>query len=498
MERALRLIERVGNRLPQPFILFIYLCLALLVASFVVHHAGWTGVNPKTQSVVTAHNLISVSGFQTIMQKMVINFAHFAPFGLVLVMLMGVSLAEKSGLLESYIRLVTSRVPDALVIPIIVIAAACGNVGSDAGIVIVPPIAAIIFRRMGRHPLAGLVLGYAAATAGFTANLIPAGTDVLLAAITSEVYGAITPGAEVVATCNWYFMVVATFVLAGVGTVVALKATVPLCERYEIPADQEIEQQPLSSKQKRGLAWATVAGAIYIAAISMTIIPEDGILRDPDPAQLMRSPFFKSLIPIFFFLFILVGYTYGKVVGTIKKGADAVGFMIEALRSLAPYIALCFMIAQFINLFKWSRLDQLIAIGGARLLEAMNISGLPLFLAFIVMVAAINLFMGSGAAKWAILAPIFVTMLMHLNISPAATQLLYRIGDSVTNGMSPTYSFFPLMLGWVQQYDKKAGVGTVVSLLVPYAAATLMAWMVLLCGWYLLGLPIGIGESFGM
>lgn len=495
MEKFFRLIERIGNRLPHPLIIFLYLCIIILICSLIAGFLGWSAINPKTGENIAAVNLLSANGFKDFMQNMVTNFTGFKPLGLVVVMLMGVSLSEKSGFLEALIRLIVNKVPSLLVLPVIAIAGACGNIGSDAGIVIVPPIAAIIFKRLGKHPLAGLIFGYAAATAGFTANLIPAGTDVLLSAITTEIYGAIEPGAEVIATCNWYFMFIATFVMAAVATFVVKKYTIPLCKRYELPEEGELSEKTITEKEKKGLIWAIIVGIVYLGILSLTIIPQNGILRDPDPARFMSSPFFKSLIPILFFLFVAVGYTYGKIVGTIKKSSDIAHFMIGGVKSLAPYITLVFMIAQFITFFKWSHLDQLIAIRGAEFLQAINFSGISLFLTFIVMTALLNLFIGSGSAKWAIMAPIFVAMFYQLGLSPAFTQLLYRIGDSITNGISPLYVMFPLMLGWVEQYDEKAGIGTITSMLLPYAIFIGIAWFILLTIWYLLGLPIGIGES---
>lgn len=494
MEKFFRFIERVGNKLPHPIILFLYLCLFIVGLSFIAGLAKWSATNPKTGELVVAVNLLSAESFREFLETMITNFTHFAPLGLVVVMLMGVAITERSGYLETFIRAAIGRVPSWLVIPVIVIAAACGNIGSDAGIVVVPPIAAIIFKRLGKHPLAGLVLGYAAATAGFTANLVPAGTDVLLAAITTEVYGAIETGAEVVATCNWYFMIAATFVLGGVATFVVKKYTIPMCENYGRKGDVGDTTGGLTRVEKRGLIWATTAGIAYLALISLTIVPQNGILRHPDPDLFMRSPFFKSLIPILFFLFVVVGYVYGKIVGTIKKGGDAAQFMIEGVRDLAPYIALVFLIAQFIVFFRWSNLDQIISIKGAIMLQSLGFAGVPLFISFIVITMFLNLIIGSGSAKWAIMAPVFVPMFYHIDLSPALTQLLYRIGDSATNGVSPLYTMFPLILGWVQQYDKNAGIGTVASLLLPYAIFTFIAWTILLIVWYWIGIPIGVGE----
>ncbi len=454
---------------------------------------GWEAVNPKTGELVQATSLFSKAALQQMVLSMVHNFAHFAPLGLVVVMLMGVAVSEKTGLLEAAMKRVVFSVPEWLVIPAIIVLGACGNIGSDAGIVVVPPLAAIIFKKMGKHPLAGIVLGYAAATAGFTANLAPAGTDVLLSAITTEAMQTIEPGGEVVATSNLYFMIASTFMLAVLFTWVVKKFTLPLFrdEKIEISSEEHVG---LTNIEKRGLRWAVVVGVFYLILVFSTIIPENGLLRHADPKLFMRSPFFKGLIPILFFFFVIVGWVYGKVVGTVKKKVDIVHFMVEGVRALGPYIVLCFMIAQFIKLFQWSHMDQLIAIEGAEFLKATNFNGSLLFVSFVLMALVINLFIGSASAKWAMMAPIFVPMLYHINVSPAVTQLVYRIGDSVTNGISPLYTMFPLILGWVSEYRKDAGVGTVFSLLLPYAVFSAIAWMIMLVLWYNLGLPIGIGE----
>jgi aminobenzoyl-glutamate transport protein len=467
----------------------------ILAASFFGGLMKWSAADPRTGETIYVLNLLSAQGFRDFMENMITNFTGFAPLGLVVVMLMGVAVSEKSGFLEALIRRVIGHVPQWFVIPVIVIAAACGNIGSDAGIVVVPPIAAVVFKRLGKHPLAGLVLGYAAACAGFTANLIPAGTDVLLAAISSEAYDVVVPGAEVVATCNWYFMIAATMVLAVVGTFVAVRYTVPMCGQYDLTGQETTVERGLTSKEKRGLLLAGLAALVYLFLISLTIVPESGILRHPDPELLMRSPFFKGLVPILFFLFIIVGYVYGKTVGTIKSSADVAHFMIDGVRDLAPYIAMIFAVAQFVAFFQWSQLDQIVSIKGAEFLHSTGFSGIPLFLTFVVVTLFLNLFVGSGSAKWVVMAPIFVPMFYHIGLNPAFTQLLYRIGDSVTNGISPLYAMFPLILGWVQRYDEDAGIGTVSSLLMPYAMFTFVAWIVLLIVWYVLGLPIGVGES---
>jgi aminobenzoyl-glutamate transport protein len=268
-----------------------------------------------------------------------------------------------------------------------------------------------------------------------------------------------------------------------------------MCDKYKLTGDEATTEKVLTPTEKKGLLWATIAGLVYLFLISFTIVPSNGVLRHPDPELFMRSPFFKSLVPILFFAFVIVGYVYGKIVGTIKSSSDVAHFMIDGVRDLAPYITMIFAVAQFVAFFQWSQLDQIISIKGAEFLQSTGFSGIPLFISFIVVTLFLNLFVGSGSAKWVVMAPIFVPMFYHIGLSPAFTQLLYRIGDSVTNGISPLYALFPLILGWIQRYDEDAGIGTVSSLLMPYAIFTFLAWTVLLIVWYLIGLPIGIGES---
>ncbi|MBU0505619.1 AbgT family transporter [bacterium] len=491
LERFFQWVERTGNRLPHPLWLFIYIIVGVLFISLLAGLFKLSAINPKNGEEVVAVNILSADGLRYFVMNMVSNFSHFAPLGLVVVMIMGVSIAENTGFLESLIKTAIQKVPSGLVIPVIIIAGACGNVGSDAGIVVVPPIAALIFKRMGKHPLAGLVLGYAAATAGFTANLLPAGTDVLLSAISTEALQSVNPGGAVPVTANYYFMIVSTFMLAIVGTYVVKKYT--LKEVGPMPQDDtNIGTDQVSSKEKKALKWACIAGLIYVLVLLMTIIPENGILRHPDPNLFTRSPFFRGLIPILFFWFAIMGYVYGKISGSISKSADLANAMTKGVVSIAPFIVLTFAIAEFIELFQYSRLDQIIAIYGAILLSHMHLPTTILLTLFILMSLFVNLFIGSGSAKWAMFAPVFIPMFYHIGISADQAQLAYRIGDSITNGVSPCYTMFPLIIGWVMQYKKDAGIGTVFSLLLPYTLFFGVAWIIMYIFWSLLGLPIGL------
>ncbi|MDR4987554.1 MAG: AbgT family transporter [Bacteroidales bacterium] len=492
----LRWIERMGNKLPHPFWIFVWICVLIIALSWVTAMFGVSAIHPDDGSLVEAENLISGEGLRRFLQEVVTNFAHFAPFGLVLVMLMGVSIAERSGLLAVALRTVAFSVPKKVVLPVIFIIGACGNIGSDAGIVIVPPIAALIFTQMGLNPIAGLIAGYAGATAGFTANFFIAGTDVLLAGISTEITQHMPGGQEVSATANWYFMIASTVLLAFGGAFIAKRYTIPRAARFEILGafDHEVHDGTLSPDEHRGLKRAGWAFLVYAVVIILLVAPTGAPLRNQETGGLVPSPFLRGLIPILFFAFAIPGYFYGKAVGAIKKPNDILQQMEHGMKELSGYIVLMLIVAQFINLFSWSNLDTILAITGADFLKSTGLTGPLLFIVFMILVAVLNIFLGSGSAKWAIFAPIFIPMLAQLNYSPAFVQLMYRIGDSITNCVTPLYVYFPLLLGWIHKYNKNIGIGTIVSMLVPYAVILFIMWVVLLFVWYIFNIPIGVGE----
>jgi aminobenzoyl-glutamate transport protein len=577
MDRFLAWIERVGNRLPHPFWIFFYLTVFVIVVSAVSEMAGVSVTHPVTGVTVSVQNLLSQHGLQRFVLEMVTNFSHFAPLGLVLVMLMGVSLAVHSGLLGTLLGRLT-HVPRIMIFPIIVVTGIMGNLASDAGIVVVPPLAAVAFSKLKMNPLAGIILAYASCTAGFTATLIPRGTDVLLAGFTNEALE--DPNQFVGATANLYFMIASVLMLAVVLAWVGKKFTVPACgdPSAEDETDRFETETCCERTQKKGLRWALTALVIYTALALMSLIPEDGFLRYdlsdvetvvrrevPDDAPLrrvmgstemtveggerkyavvfedqrlaldeidadglrdgatariyipdgdtavdlkravrieimpevMRGPFFRGMVAILFFFFAIPGTIYGIFIGKIKKLADIPAMMVKSVKGVSGLIVLMLMIGQFVALFQWSNLDRIVAIGGANLLNQMRLQGWPLLVVTSMTVMGLNVFLGSSAAKWAMLAPIVVPMFMLLDppISPAVSQLAYRIGDSTTNGISPLYPYFPLALGWIREYRKDAGIGTLIRLLLPYAVFAGIAWMVLLVIWYLLGIPVGPGEA---
>ena len=442
---------------------------------------------------IKSRSLLSAAGLNWLVLNMVSNFSHFEPLGLVLVMLMGVAIAEGSGLIATVMRWLAMAVPRVLITPTLFALAACGNIGSDAGVVVIPPLAAAIYRQLGKNPIVGLLVGFVGATAGFTANLIPAGTDVLAMSLTNAATGN---QPEINVFANWYFMAASVLFLSILGTLVTRAYVEPRLGAGAGSEQSGAGVEPLTIGEKRGILWAAVALALTAGVWMLTIVPDGGILRHPDPNPNMfwRSNFFRGLVPVLFTLFAVAGITYGYATATIKKLDDIIGFMTDAMKRMGGYIVLVLVIAQFTRMFQFARLDQLIAISGAHGLRALGFESIPVpfFVAFILIVAVANLFMGSASAKWAIFAPVFVPMFLSLGYHPAFTQLLYRLGDSITNCVSPLYPYFPLLLGWIADLDKsKAKVGTVLSYLTPYAVFLLVGWVIMLVGWYWIGLDIG-------
>lgn len=484
-------VERVGNKIPHPFILFLWLIVIIWIISFICAKAGVKVIDPVSGDEVIAKNLLSKDGVTFALNNVIKNFTGFAPLGLVLTMALGIGFAERVGFLSSLMKKTILGASPKLVTFIIAIIGICGNIASDAAIIIVPAIAAMIFLSLGRNPLAGIALGYASTTAGFSANLLVAGTDGLLAGITNEA-SKIVNGIEIPVTANWYFMAFSTIFLAVIITWITEKMIEPRLGKYT--GHKEIGDNQLTPEENKALKKSGIATLIYLAILVVLAAPKNSFLRNPNTGSLISgSTLMSGIIPILLILFLVAAIPYGKAVGKVKKRADIVKYMNLAIQDMAPFIVLAFIIGQFIAYFNWSNLGYILAVKGADALKAAGFTGIPLFVSFTILTTFINLFIGSGSAKWALLAPIFVPMFYLLGYHPALTQMFYRIGDSSTNIISPLFPYFPIILGFFNEYDEKAGVGTVLSLMIPYSMIMLVVWLVLGVIWYALGLPLGPG-----
>jgi len=493
INKFLNIVERVGNALPHPASLFGIFALMALAASTLGQWLGWEVIHPATGEVIKTVNLLSKQGLERIIDDMVYNYTSFAPLGIVLVAMLGIGIAEGSGLIGALIRKLVLSSPRKILTFVIVLAGILSNTASDIGYVLLIPLAGVIFMAVGRHPIVGMAAAFAGVSGGFSANLILGTIDPLVAGLSEEAAHILDPAYHVNPTANYYFMVVSTFIIAISGTLVTEKLVAPRLGEYD--GEQSAETiDPLSEQEKKGIRWSGVALLIWIAIILVGVVPENGLLRGSD-GNLLSSPLIKGVIAVLFLVAGSLGIVYGAVTGKYKNDADVVKGMTASLKSLANYMVLVFFAAQFVAYFKWSNLGVIFAISGAELLMKANLGVIPLMLLFILLAGTINMFLGSASAKWALLAPIFVPMFMLLGYSPELSQAVYRIGDSITNIISPMMSFFALVIAFFQKYDEKAGIGTIISTMLPYSIVFFISWSLLLIVWILLGLPLGPGAG---
>lgn len=485
-------IERVGNALPHPFILFLYLVVALIILAAVLAALGVSAVNPTTGEVVAVQSLLTRDGMVWILGSLVSNFSGFAALGIVLVMQMAIGVTESSGLLTTAIRRAVLGVPTWALTATVLFIGINGSIASEASIIFIPPLAAAAFYAAGKHPLAGLIAGYAATNAGFTANLMITATDALLYGVTQEAAQMIDPSYTTTPANNWYFMIASCFVLTIVGTVVNDRIIEPRLGKF---TGSEVDQaRDATDLEKKGLRNAGIFSVIFIALILIGLIPSNGILRGDD-GSIINGPFITGLVPFLLAYFVLVGVVYGFTVGTFKKLEDIPRVMSESLTSLTGYIVLVFVIAQFIAIFNYTNLAMVIAVNAASFLNDIGLTGVPLILAILLVTTFVNFFMTSGTAKWYIFAPIFVPMFMMLGLTPEFAQVVYRIADSCTNPITPIYPYLPMVIGMAAKYDKKFGMGNVISMMIPYSFGFLIIWTIFVIAWMFLGLPLGPGAS---
>lgn len=494
--RFLSGIERIGNALPHPAALFAIFAFGLILLSWLFSMLGLAAVDPRDGAAVLPINLISRDGLHWILENTIVNFTGFAPLGTVLVAMLGIGVAEKSGLISTGIRLMVHSAPRRLLTFVIVFAGVMSNMASDVGYVLLVPMGAIIYLSVGRHPIAGLAAAFAGVSGGFSANLLLGTIDPLLAGISQEAAQIIDPQYTVSPACNYYFMVVSTFLVAAAGTWISVKIVEPRLGPYEGTEVAEGDAlRPLTAVEKRGLWWALAVCLLLAMLVLIGLVPEQGILRDSETGSVLYSPFMHGIVTFIFLGGLLAGLAYGIAAGTFRSDADVVKGMKESMETLGLFMVLVFFAAQFVAYFKYSNLGMIFAIKGAEFLQTSGLGPIPLMLSFILLAAIINLCMGSASAKWAFMAPVFIPMFMLLGYSPELVQGAYRIGDSSTNIISPMMSFFALIVAFVQRYDPKAGIGTVIATMLPYSMAFLVVWMALVVIWLLLGLPLGPGAD---
>ncbi len=487
-QKILDRVEIVGNKLPQPVTLFLILAGIVLVASWIFSMLGISAVHPGTGKEIKAVNLLSADGIRRIFVEMVTVFTSFPPLGLVLVVMIGIGVAERTGLIAASLKSFVASVPSKLITFTIVTAGMISSVAADAGYVVLIPLGAALFYGMGRHPIAGLAAAFAGVSGGFGANILLTSLDPLLAGFTTPAAQIIDPDYIVRETSNWYLMAASVPIIGIAGTWVTEKILEPRLGKYEAEDHVEEEHNELTDLEKKGLRWAGISLLISSVIVCFMFIPEWGLLRGDDGSF---SPFYISIVPLMLFLFFIPGLVYGMVTKSIKTDKEVAQFTAESMASMGGYIVLAFVAAQFVAYFNWSNLGLIIAVKGADALKAINFEGIPLIIAFILVSSLINIAIGSASAKWAIMAPVFVPMLMLMGYSPEMTQAAYRIGDSYTNILTPLLPYFPIIIVFAQKYVKDIGIGTIISSMMPYAIIFAVIRIIMMILWMLFEIPLG-------
>ncbi len=494
-------VERLGNKLPHPFMLFFYLAIIVILLSWALSALNISVVHPMDGEQVTIESMVTLDGLEFILSSMLENFTGFAPLGLVLVMMFGIGLAQKVGLIETFMKRTILNAPAKMVTFVIIGTGVVGNLASDAAFVIIPPLAAMVFYTLGRHPLAGMAAGFAGVGAGFTANVLITGTDALLSGISTEVAQSVDPDLAVSPVDNYFFMAFSVLMLMAAGTWITERVVEPrlgkFSTKYADPDTVNQSAEQPSSQELKGLRNAGITALIYIAVVGATIVPPNGILRGED-GTIVPSIFLDNIIPIILFFFISVAVAYGVTTKVLEKTADVPELMSQAMKDMSGFIVLIFAASQFIAYFEWTNIGTFIAVSSAQGLENINFTGMGLIVGFILLTAVLNLFIFSGSAQWALMAPIFIPMFYFLNYDPAFIQLAYRIADSSTNIITPMNPYVPMVLAFMKRYDSRAGFGTLFSIMLPFAMTFLFLWIAIFILWNILGLPIGPGITPGL
>lgn len=498
MSGFLNAIEKAGNRLPEPALIFFYFLLAVMGLSAVLSMMTFDVINPMTQEAVKVNNLLSAEALTNTLANMVTTFTGFAPLGIVLVAMLGVGVAESSGFINVALKKMLRVTPKKLLTPMLIFVAMFSHVAADAGYVLVIPLGAIIFMSAGRHPLVGIAAAFSGVSGGFAANMVPTGNDALLQGFTQAAAQLLDNSYTVNTLCNLFFGIASSIIITLVGWWVTERIVEPRVSKMTIDGDfkHDEDMSSVTPQESRAFHRASLVMLLGLAALAAAW-PEGSMLRGTDGSLTSYSaPIMKSIVPLIFLIFILPGIVYGFASGTFKTGKDVIGSMNDSMSKMGSYMVMAFFCAMFIKAFSDSNIGTLFALMGADGLKALELPGQATIIGMIVLTAVVNLLIGSASAKWALLSPIMVPMLMAVGISPELTQAAFRIGDSCTNIITPLMVFFPLIVIYCQRYVKGAGVGTLVSMMMPYSIAFFVAWSILLLVWWGVGLPLGVAAPY--
>ena len=490
VDRGLSFIERSGNKMPDPVLVFIILIAIIILASWLFSMLGTEAIHPGTSDVIRVENLLTKTNIIRMIEESVSNFTSFPALGLVLTVMLGIGLAEESGYFEVLLTSVVEKAPKRLVIWVIILVGIIGNIAGDAAPIVIPPLAAIIFMKMGLHPIAGAIVGYVAPLGAFAANIIPGMSDALVFAFTEPAAELVQSGLELNVVMNYYFIAASAPILLVVVYWVLTRYTLPRMGEYKLSEENLLEVNKFSDKERKAVKVANLSFLLYVGALVLLTAPENGILRNQETGSIVNdSPLMNGIGIIMTAAFFVPGLVFAIRAGKIKNSHDFSSMLTKSMSTMGGFIVIVFFASQMMAYFTWSNLGTVLAVSGAALLQDAN--GIVLIAGFILLTAFINIFIGSASSKWAILAPIFVPMFMLLDFHPAFTQMAYRIGDSITNPLTPMMAYFPLLLATVQKYDKKAGIGTLMANILPYSVVIGIIWTIFIIVWYLFGIPLG-------
>ena len=498
-QRTLAMVERAGNRLPDPAVLFIALLVAVWGLSLLLSFGSYEVIDPRSGETLQIINQLSGSAMASFFSSMVTNFAHFHPIGVVLVAMLGIGVAEHTGFIRTALRAMLNVTASWLLTPVVILVGIVSHTAADAGYVLVIPLGGVIFYAAGRHPLAGIAAAFAGVSGGFSANLIPSAVDPMLQGISQSAAHIIDTSVVLNPLNNFYFTAGSSLLIVGLGWLVTERLVEPRLVDQALDGDLEelAGLEELTSRERMALRRALLAMLASIVLLFATAWPETSAWRAPDGSLTGRgSPLMSSIVSLIFVLFLVPGVVYGIAAGTVRSSRDVIDGMTQTMNTMAYYLVIMFFIAQFLFAFSQSNLGVLLALQGAALLKSLGLPTSLMIIGIVLLTGALNLFVGSASAKWALLAPILVPMLMSVGISPDLAQAAYRVGDSTTNIITPLMPYFPLVVVYCQRYVKDSGIGTVAAMMLPYSVVFISCWTVFLLIWWWLGIPLGLQASY--
>jgi aminobenzoyl-glutamate transport protein len=497
--RMLDWIERVGNKLPDPAVLFLLALIITWVVSALLAPVSFSAIDPRTGAPVVIKNLLAGQELTGFMAQMVQVFVAFPPLGVVLVAMLGIGVAEHSGFINAALRALLSFTKRWLLTPMVITVGIISHTAVDAGYVLVVPLGGVIFYAAGRHPLAGIAAAFAGVSGGFSANFVPSSIDPMLAGITQAGVQVLDSELLINPLNNYYFTAISSLLIIGLGWLLTDKIVEPRLSKTPLDGDLTDlpKMEPLQPAERRALRWALFSMLATLVIIGLTTLSGTSPWRDAagDLAG-PTAPLMRSIVPLIFLLFVIPGIVFGYASGRVKSHRDIIQGMSRAMSDMGYYVVMAFFAAQFIFAFGQSNLGALIAIEGANFLRSLGMPAQVTLIGIVIVTGFVNLLVGSASAKWALLAPILVPMLMSLGISPDLTQAAYRVGDSTTNIITPLLPYFPLIVVFCQRYVTNAGIGTLVAMMLPYSVVFLVAWSAFLLVYWAIGMPLGIQASY--